>query len=864
MDKLYVIDGNSLLFRAYYATAYGGQIMSTKDGIPTNAIFAFSNMINKIISSFKGDEKIIVCFDAGKKTFRHDEDKDYKANRKPAPAELVTQMPIAREFLLALGVKAYEQIGVEGDDICGTVAKLASKENTKVEIYTSDRDFLQLIDKNITVNLLIKGMSNIKVMTPESMLEEYGFKPLQIIDYKALRGDSSDNLPGIPGVGEKTATTLIQKYETYQNIIDHASEIGGKLGVSLIENKEQGDMCYRLATIKTDVVLPFTLDELKYEGYDFNSINEFCNKYELKQFLNRLPKNLKKESNEEITLDYEKISDTSSVNYGDTMYLALDIEDGNYNKASIFGLSFTFGNKIYYMGLDSVKADKKLLDALKNKAVKKVCFDFKQIKVALAHQDIEVNGLDFDLLLASYILDSALDNDIDSVMHYFGLDLKHSDTSMSLFSNEGDEFKAVQVVYYLKKIKDSVIASLENSNSLSLYQEIELPLASVLSDMEIEGFPMDVSVLDKFGLEFKSKLDEISKRIYNLAGEEFNIASPKQVGMILFEKLGLKSNKGTSTSVDVLKDLVDAHPIVKEILEYRKYAKLLSTYVDGLQEHICSDGKIHSIFNQALTTTGRLSSKDPNLQNISVRDEEGKLIRKAFYYKDDNYEILSLDYSQIELRVLASLSNCQPLIDAFNNDIDIHELTAKKIFGIDTVSELQRRKAKAVNFGIVYGLSDYGLSEQIDVSMKESKEIISNFYAAYPEIAVYLNNIVIGATRDGYVTTNNGRRRYIRGIHDANYQTREASKRMAMNAPIQGTAADLIKIAMIKVNNYLKDNNLDSKLVLQIHDELLFKVNKKEKELVYNEVKKIMESCYELKTKLTVKGGFGVTWYDAK
>ncbi len=863
MDKIYIIDGNSLLFRAYYATAYGStQIMQTKDGTPTNAIFAFSNMINKIISSFKGEEKIIVCFDAGKKTFRHDEDKDYKANRKPVPTELITQMPIAREFLSSLGIKAYEQIGVEGDDICGTIAKLASSKNMRVEIYTSDRDFLQLIDKNVNVNLLIKGLSNIKVMNESTMMEEYGFTPIQIIDYKALRGDTSDNLPGIPGVGEKTATALIQKYGSYQNILNNVDEIGGKLKENLIQYQDQGYMCYRLASIKCDVVLPFTLDELTYKGYDFEEINNFCNKYELKQFLNRLPKELKKENENQLILDYIEIENSNDIEFEDEIVIALNMDEGNYNYSSIYGLSFINKNKIYYIDFDNLKKDKKLLDVLSNEKVKKDCYDFKAIKVSLHRKGIEIKGVGFDFLLASYVIDSDLENNIDAIMYYFGVDLINNEQSSSLFSEGGDKYKAVQTCFYIKKLKESIIATLTNSKSFDLYQNIELPLANVLADMEIEGFPIQEKVLDEIGDELKQKIKIVSEKIYNLAGEQFNIQSPKQVADILFNKLELGGNKTNSTSVEVLKSLSNKHPIVNEILEYRKYQKLISSYIDGLKEHIQEDKKIHSIFNQALTSTGRLSSKDPNLQNISVRDEEGKQIRKAFYYDDDNYEILSLDYSQIELRILASMSNCKSLIDAFNNDVDIHNLTASKIFG-STESEF-RRKAKAINFGIVYGLSDYGLSEQINVSIGESKEIISNFYKAYPEVAEFLNATILKATKLGYVTTLNGRRRYIRGIHDSNYQTREASKRMAMNAPIQGSAADLIKIAMIEVHKFLIDNKLDTKLVLQIHDELLFKVNKKEKDFVYNNVKNIMENCYKLNTKLTVNGGFGKSWYDAK
>ena len=486
------------------------------------------------------------------------------------------------------------------------------------------------------------------------------------------------------------------------------------------------------------------------------------------------------------------------------------------------------------------------------------------IKVALAHQGIEIDGLVFDVLLAIYILDTSMNGDVVSSMRYFGMNISSSDTeTLSLFDNS-DKDKAIKIAYSALKISPKALSEIDKLECLNLYKEVDLPLASVLAEMELEGFPLDTSKLEELGETFKVKLNEYKKVIYALAGEEFNIDSPKQVGEILLNKLGLKTNKKQSTSVDALKELIDVHPIVPAILQYRKYAKLMSTYVTSLISQVYSDGKIHALFNQALTATGRLSSSEPNLQNISIRDEEGKLIRKAFYYKDENYSILSLDYSQIELRILASLSKCKALQDVFLHNEDIHASTAKKIFHVETPSSDERRKAKAVNFGIIYGISDWGLAEQIGTSNKKAKEIIDSFYMAYPEVGYYFQGISNEVTKNGYVTTLLGRRRYLREVHDSNYQVREFARRAAMNAPIQGTAADLIKVAMIKVNKALKEHKLESRMILQIHDELLFKVPNKEKDVVYNLVKDSMEHALQLDVKLEVDGGYGRSWYDCK
>ena len=864
MEKITIIDGNSLLFRAYYATAYPGvEIMRNQEGIPTNAIFAFSNMINKIVSTLKEGERLFVAFDAAKHNFRHDTLETYKANRKPAPEDLVVQFPIAREFLKAFGVYQFEQEGFEGDDIAGTVAKKSEEAGMEVTIYTSDRDFLQLVTKNITVNIIKKGLSDIMKMTPELVEETYGFKPLQIIDYKGLRGDTSDNLPGIPGVGEKTAVKLIQEYGSFDNIIAHASEIKGKLGEAIRDNVEIGTISRDLAIIQTNIELPFSLDETIYQGFEFNKINEFCLKYGLKQFMNKIPSKWKISEDKKVEIEVNKVDSFLDINIPNEIGIALDM-DGDYSEPEIYGLALYNNDETYYIDIANLKNDQKLLDVLKDENIKKRCFDYKTLKVALSTYDIELNGLGFDILLASYLIDSSIKNDPEQVFHIYGIDLADDNQEISLFSSENPTF-AGKIAYFSYNIAPKAHVELEKHLAYKLLNEVEHPLAETLAKMEIEGFPLDKNKLDEFGNEFKKKEKELKVEIYQLAGEEFNLASPKQLGDILYNKLGLSSNKKMSTSVDNLKELIDEHPIVEKIMEYRKYFKLITTYIDGLKPHIHKDGKIHAHFNQALTATGRLSSSSPNLQNISVRDEEGKQIRQAFYYPEEDIEILSLDYSQIELRILAHLSKCQKLKDIFLSGEDIHSATAKSVFKLDREpTSLERRKAKAINFGIIYGISDWGLSEQIDIPPKEAHQIIESFYESFPEIRDFFTNIVEDAKKNGYVSTLLGRRRYLAQIHDSNYQVREFAKRAAMNAPIQGTAADLIKIAMIKVQKALEEGHYRSKMVLQIHDELIFKVYKDEKDAIYNLVKSIMEGALDIDVPLEVDGGFGKDWYSAK
>ncbi|MCQ2794991.1 MAG: DNA polymerase I [Bacilli bacterium] len=863
MKKLIIIDGYSLLFRAYYATAYGGTdtIMRTKSGIPTNAIFAFANMINKILGQFKGEESIFVGFDAGGPCFRREKYDKYKANRSPCPEELKQQMPIVREFLDALNLKRYEEKGFEGDDICGTVAKTASKEGYEVSIITSDRDFLQLIDDHISIDVIKKGLSDIQHVNKDNIISLYGFTANQLIDFKGLRGDSSDNLPGIPGVGEKTAQKLLSEYKDLETIIAKADEIGGKVGNNIKTYQEQGRDCKFLATIKTDIKLPFKVSDCKYEGYTFDEINKFCQKYELKAVLNRLPTKLKKGATA-IKISYQKVDDIPDDIK--EMGIYLDLDNDNYHNAKINAIGVSTIQETYVIDEDKIKGAKNLINLLKDENVKKYVYDFKEIKVALHKIGIEINGLTSDLLLAGYLLDSSLKNDVVSIMNYFNIDVGVKTGSLDLLASGTDYDFIAKCAYYVIYLKEKINSELTKVDALNLYQKIELPLALVLSDMEIEGFPLDKHELETIGETFKEKLDAITKDIYQTVGFEFNIASPKQVADTLFNKLKLEGNKNNSTSVEVLEAMKEDHPVIKKILEHRKYAKLISTYVDALADHIHEDGKIHAMFNQALTTTGRLSSSEPNLQNISVRDEEGRLIRKAFHYPNNEYQILSLDYSQIELRVLAALAKSQALIDVFAADRDIHTETAKKTLKLDREPNAnERRKAKAVNFGIVYGISEFGLAEDLGITRLEAREIINNFYEAYPEVGEFLRDVVSSAEKNNYVKTYFNRRRYLREFHDQSYQVREFAKRAAMNAPIQGTAADIIKIAMINVSKMLKDKHYKSQLVLQIHDELIFKVYKDEKDNLIKDITKVMESI-DFPIKLKVSIGIGDTWYEAK
>lgn len=870
MNKIVIIDGYSLLFRAFFATFNidKTKLMRNKDGIPTNAIYAFINMLVPILKNLKEDDALFVALDSSKKTFRHQEYKDYKANRKPLDEELKIQFPIFRELLTSLNIPFYENEYLEADDIAGNIAKKMEKENYKVEIFTSDKDYLQLIDENITIELIKKGLKDIREMTPSSFIEEWGFNPIQIIDYKALRGDDSDNLKGIPGIGDKTAKELIKQYGSYENIVSNA-DTSKKIGQNIVEYQENGRLCLKLATIKTDDKLPLTKEDLIYKGYDFNKLNAFFQKYDFKSLISKIPTSLriKNEINEKV--QYENIESISLFlnEIGDKIGLAIDISNDNYHYATLLGMSIHFNNKNYYISYSSLKKDSDLLNILKDSKIKKYCFNFKKIYVVSKNEGIEINGLEFDLLLASYLLESSLSSELENVLSYFGVDISYAlNLDDNLLFKDNSLLSSIEAQYSFK-LSSKVIEKLKENSQLELLYKIEQPLTIVLADMEIEGFPLNKEKLLEFKKEYEVKIEQLKKSIIELSGGiEFNLNSPKQLAEILYNKLNLSTNfRSRSTSAENLLKMINQHPIIPLILEYRKYSKLLSTYIDGLIPFIDKNGLIHATFNQALTTTGRLSSSEPNLQNISVRDEEGKMIRKAFFYEDKSLNILSLDYSQIELRILAHLSNSKTMINVFNNDEDIHSETAKKIFHLNREpNSLERRQAKAVNFGIVYGISDWGLSDQLKISVGEAKEIILSFYKEFPEIKAFLNSLVAQAEIKGYTTTMFNRHRYLKNINSQNYTEREFEKRAAMNAPIQGSAADLIKIAMVEVYKTLKEKGYKAKIVNQIHDEIILKVSDEEKDEVFQLVKEIMENCVKLNVKLKVDGGYAKNWYNAK
>lgn len=864
MKKITIIDGNSLLFRSFYATYYGeGPIMSTKDGTPTNAIFAFANMLSKILSSLKEGDSIFVGFDADSHTFRKEEYKDYKANRKPCPPELVPQFSISRELCKVLGILCYEEHGIEADDICGSVAKLASKNGYEVQMYTSDKDYLQLIDEHISINLLKKGLSDINLVTNENMVKKFSFSPKQIIDFKGLRGDASDNLPGIPSVGDKTAVKLINEYGSLEKILEVAPTQKGKVWENIVKYAEQGRECYKLATIITDAKLPFGLDELIYKGYAFEEAADFARKYELKQLLSRLPSLWKVSAKLQDELVFNKINSFEGIDINEEIGFALDMDYSSYHDAEVYGLAIANGNKVYYESKNDFLKDKKLISILENPEIKKSLYDGKGSIYALNKLGLKIEGITNDILLASYLLDSSLTGNPNLVFSSFGVDISDNEEDLSLFSL-GKEKGTMKMAYYSLSLEEKYAKNLKAIDAYSLYSDIEMPLSKILAKMEIEGFPLHQEVLNKFRISFEEKKSLYQKEIYSYSKKEFNVNSSKQVADVLYNELKLPNLKKDSTSVEALSEIEKTHPIVPAILNYRKYAKLLSTYIDGLVPYIKEDNKIHSYFNQAQTSTGRLSSSSPNLQNISARDEEGRQIREAFYYDDPNIVLLSLDYHQIELRILAALSNCPAYIEVFNSNRDVHSETAKKIFHTDVDDSSLRRKAKAINFAIIYGTTVFGLSQQIGSSLQEAKNVIESFYDTYPEVKAYLDLISHNAEKQGYVTTMFGRRRYLREINDPSYVKREAAKRAALNAPVQGSAADLIKIAMVKIDEFLSSSNLKTKMVLQIHDELIFSVPKEELDFVKDKISEIMTNAISLPVKLTVEAGIGHSWYDAK
>lgn len=861
MEKLLLIDGNSMLFRAYYATVYG-RMMTTSNGIPTNAIFGFITMMNKAFDMIKPD-MVLVAWDSGKPTFRHETYKDYKGTRKKLDQELIVQFPIIREFLDAYGIQRYECEGIEADDIIGSVAK--QHPELEIHILSSDRDLLQLIDSTTDVYLMKKGISEIEIMNQEKLKETMGIVPSQVIDLKSLMGDTADNIPGVKGIGEKTALKLLEKYQTVDNVYEHIDEIKGKLKEKLETDKEKAFLSKYLATIKTDEEIPVQIEDLKLKEPNAE-LHDFFVKYEMTRFA----KNVKKQ--DEVTHEgtYTVVPCVSKEMMDGNVVLYADYDNENYYDATLYGFALSKGNITEYISLENAKNDAAFLTFLASKN-KKMVYDTKNFYHICHKYGITFADVEFDIMLAAFLVDGTI-SDYDKLKEKYNFD--QSITKEEIYGKKGKS-KAIdgeqQAKYAmiqaesLYNIVEELKIELEKNEMMDLFHMIEMPLAKVLYEMELEGVCCDADTLKLIANETENKINELSKRIYEFAGMEFNINSPKQLANVLYDELGLKAGKKRSTAADVLEKLIHVHPIIPLLLEHRKYQKIYSTYAVGLAKHIHSDGKIHTIFNQIQTQTGRLSSSEPNLQNISVRNEEGKEIRKAFV-ASKNHVLLSADYSQIELRMLAHMANEEQMIDAFNHGIDIHTKTAMQIFDVshDDVNADMRRSAKTVNFGIVYGQSDFGLSEQLGISRKEAHTFIEKYFASYPNIKTFMDSTIAFCEKHGYVKTLYNRRRYIKEIKDKNYTIREFGKRAAMNAPIQGSAADLIKLAMIRIQESIKNKHMKSKMILQIHDELIFDVCDDEVDQMMQIVKEGMEHVVKLQVPLIADACIGKTWYDAK
>lgn len=857
MKKLLLLDGNSMLFRAYYATLYSHR-MSTSNGIPTNAIFGFIMMLNKAIETIKPDG-ILVAWDAGKKTFRHDQFEAYKGTRKPIDEELIVQFPIAREFLDTAGICRYEIEGYEADDIIGSMAK--SHPEVQTTILTSDRDLLQLVDDSTSVLLMKKGITDMELMDAAHFEEKYGLQPLQIIDLKGLMGDSSDNIPGVAGVGEKTATKLLQQYASVENVYAHIDEIKGKLKEKLEKDKDNAFMSKELATIYTNVKLPFEIDQVSFEGYK-ESVNDFYKKYEMRSLMT---------TTQVASKSVWPIKNVTSIDLDEEDLLLMPVcTKESFLIQKLYGFMIPYKEEILYLRVEDALEDAGFKKLLQRKDLR--TWDVKETNHLLDRYGFTTVDFKEDLHIACFLLHSQA-TDLDVLVLALHIQLPESFHDLSKKQKSVEAYAEQRMVPVMQvfteeiaKKEKSILEKLKEDNLMELYENIEKPLIPILYHMENEGIDIDEHTLDEIGQATSLKMKELSNEIYGYADKIFNINSPKQLASVLYDDLGLKGGgRKRSTSAEVLEKLRGVHPIIESLLDYRKFSKIMSTYIEGLKKHIQPDQKIHTTFNQTMTQTGRLSSSDPNLQNISVRDEEGREIRKAFVAKE-GHVLLSADYSQIELRMLAHMANETHMIQAFQEDVDIHNKTATLIFHCqsDEVDSSMRRIAKTVNFGIVYGQTAFGLSTQLKISRKEAAEFMDSYFASYPNIHQFMNTLIEQCKENGYVETLFHRRRMIPEINDKNFMTREFGKRAAMNAPIQGSAADLIKIAMIRVNEAMKKANVKSKMLLQIHDELIFEVPEEELDQMKALVKEAMENAMELRVPLKASIQAGKTWYEAK
>ncbi len=870
MKKIILVDGNNLLFRSFYATAYQGVIMKNSKGFPTNALYGFINMMNKIIKE-ENPNYIVVAFDKGK-TFRHDKYESYKAGRMAMPDELRDQFPKAKEVLDTMGIKHFEIDNYEADDIIGTLAKRVDEEDEFVAtIISSDKDLLQLISDEVDVKLL-KQTGHI-LMTPEEFKKTYQTEPIHMIDLKALMGDPSDHIPGVKGIGEKTAIGLLAKYGSLDGVYEHLDEISPKTREKLVEDKDNAYMSYDLATIYREVPIDFTLEDCKYTGFLKDQYKAMLEELEFFSMLKKLDfgeeaKEEKKKEEERKDLIIEDISQFQKKEFS----FYLETRGSIYSKSEILGLGLYDGEKGYFIDKDSIPKYRDLLEG----DLDKYTYDLKKCLVVLNPLGIQIKNVSFDTMIATYLLDYVVKDDISFVARSFDYEIPDYETLYGTDKRPKEipleELKQVCCLKakFIYETRERLLKELKENEEEELFSKIEMPLSTVLADMENTGIKVDKEYLEEIEKELEGEMKSLEKEIYDLAGEEFNIMSPSQLAKVLFEDLGIRYPKRIkdekySTSKEILDKILHEHPIIEKILEYRTLAKLYTNYAVGLKEEIREDGRIHTIFTQTLTRTGRLSSISPNLQNIPARAEYSRLIRKAFI-PDDGCVLLSSDYSQVELRIFAHMSKANNLIQAFIDNKDIHTKTAADIFHVpeDEVTKDMRRNAKAVNFGILYGISSFGLSEDLGIDITTAKEFIDNYLETYPGLREYMEQEKALAYQNGYVKTLMNRKRVIEELKSKNYIIRSSGERMALNTPIQGTAADILKKAMVEIYQEFEKRHLKSKMLIQVHDELVFNVLEEELEEVKEIVRSIMENTFQLSVPLKVDIEVGKNWYEAK
>lgn len=869
--KILLLDGNSLAYRAFFALP----LLTNENGIHTNAVYGFTMMLQRILEEEKPTH-MMVAFDAGKTTFRHETFSEYKGGRQKTPPELSEQFPYLRKLIDAYRIKQYELPNYEADDIIGTLSLEAEKHGDEVIVISGDKDLTQLASPSTTVYITRKGITDIEKYTVEHIKEKYGLTPLQIIDMKGLMGDSSDNIPGVPGVGEKTALKLLAAHGSVEGVYEAIDQQKGKMKEKLVANEDLAYISKQLATIERQAPVEVKLDDLGYEGPDQDELIRVWSELAFKSLLEKMDYTAEETVKED--LKFTVVTEIEPSILTDEMAVHLEMYDEHYHTCDLFGVALSDATDTYVIPMDVVKGSDILKTWLADPSKKKYMSDSKASTAAFLRSEIELDGVDFDLMLGAYIVNPSLTyTDMANIVLEYGYtDVSTNEQVYGKGAKKKVPDDAVLNEHIARKaraiwkVRDIIIKKLEDNQQFDLYDKLELPLASVLGKMESLGVKVDKAQLSDMGEELAAKLEKIESEIYSLAGQEFNINSPKQLGVILFEKLGLpalkKTKTGYSTAADVLEKLEGQHEIISHILLYRQLGKLLSTYIEGLLKEIHDDGKIHTRFQQALTTTGRLSSTNPNLQNIPVRLEEGRKIRKAFVPSEPDWVMVAADYSQIELRVLAHMSEDDRLVQAFKDDQDIHTATAADVFHVplEEVTGDMRRAAKAVNFGIVYGISDYGLSQSLNIPRKEAAEFIDRYLKSFPGVQQYMTNIVSSAKKDGFVTTLMNRRRYLPDITSSNFNLRSFAERTAMNTPIQGSAADIIKKAMIDMDEALEREGLKANMLLQVHDELIFEAPKDELAKLMELVPKVMESAMELNVPLKVDIASGDTWYETK